>query len=35
VKPFGVDLCSSVRTDDKLDGEKLSSFFAAVDAAGT
>ena len=35
VKPFGVDLCSSVRTDDKLDGEKLNSFFAAVDAAGT
>jgi len=35
VKPFGVDLCSSVRTDDKLDHKKLRSFFDAVDAAGT
>lgn len=34
VKPFGVDLCSSVRTNDKLDGNKLSAFFAAVEAAG-
>ncbi|MBT3626851.1 MAG: phosphoribosylanthranilate isomerase [Rhodospirillaceae bacterium] len=33
VQPFGVDLCSSVRTDDRLDGEKLSSFFAAVEAS--
>ena len=33
VQPFGVDLCSSVRTDDRLDGEKLSAFFAAVEAA--
>ena len=34
VQPFGVDLCSGVRTDDKLDGDKLKSFFAAVEAAG-
>ena len=31
VKPFGVDVCSGVRTDDKLDGNKLSSFMAAVE----
>ena len=33
VKPFGVDLCSGVRTDDRLDGEKLGRFVAAVNAA--
>ncbi len=33
VQPFGLDLCSSVRTDDVLDEEKLRSFFAAVNAA--
>ncbi len=32
VKPFGVDLCSSVRTDDKLDPEKLSAFMTAVNS---
>ena len=30
VNPFGVDLCSSVRTDDLLDEAKLHTFFAAV-----
>ena len=30
VKPYGVDLCSSVRTDGKLDAEKLQTFVAAV-----
>lgn len=32
VKPFGIDLCSSVRTNGRLDAEKLQSFFAAVNA---
>lgn len=30
VNPFGVDLCSSVRTEDVLDEVKLLTFFAAV-----
>ena len=30
VSPFGVDLCSGVRTGDVLDEEKLRAFFAAV-----
>jgi phosphoribosylanthranilate isomerase len=30
VGPFGVDLCSGVRTDGRLDPEKLGRFFAAV-----
>ncbi|MBI4324390.1 MAG: phosphoribosylanthranilate isomerase [Chloroflexi bacterium] len=30
VQPFGLDLCSSVRTDDKLDPAKLQVFFSAV-----
>ena len=30
VGPFGLDLCSSVRTDGKLDASKLQRFFAAV-----
>jgi len=30
VQPFGLDLCSSVRTDDKLDPAKLRAFFDAV-----
>jgi phosphoribosylanthranilate isomerase len=30
VKPFGVDLCSSVRSEGRLDAAKLASFFAAV-----
>ena len=30
VKPFGLDLCSSVRTSGKLDREKLTEFFKEV-----
>ncbi len=30
VQPFGVDVCSGVRTDDKLDEKKLEAFFNAV-----
>ena len=30
VRPFGVDLCSGVRRDDRLDAEKLEAFIAAV-----
>ena len=30
VRPFGVDLCSGVRTDGKLDLEKLGMFFTAI-----
>jgi len=30
VQPFGVDLCSSVRTNGKLDEEKLETFFNVV-----
>lgn len=33
VEPFGVDICSGVRTDGRLDPDKLSRFFAAVRAA--
>ncbi|WP_234734148.1 phosphoribosylanthranilate isomerase [Tellurirhabdus bombi] len=33
VRPFGLDLCSSVRTDGKLDPIKLKRFFQAVDSA--
>ncbi|MES2003779.1 MAG: phosphoribosylanthranilate isomerase [Bacteroidota bacterium] len=32
VNPFGIDLCSSVRTNGKLDPAKLGSFFAAAGA---
>jgi phosphoribosylanthranilate isomerase len=31
VKPYGVDLCSGVRTDGKLDLEKLVRFFKALE----
>jgi phosphoribosylanthranilate isomerase len=34
VGPFGIDLCSGVRTDGKLDAVKLKRFFSAVRAAG-
>jgi phosphoribosylanthranilate isomerase len=30
VRPFGVDVCSGVRTDGRLDPEKLTAFMAAV-----
>jgi phosphoribosylanthranilate isomerase len=30
VRPFGVDLCSSVRSDGRLDAAKLAAFMAAV-----
>lgn len=30
VKPFGLDLCSGVRTNDQLDPLKLRAFFAAI-----
>ena len=33
VGPFGVDLCSGVRTNGKLDREKLQAFFDEVQAA--
>lgn len=31
VQPFGFDLCSSVRTDGKLDGRKLEEFFNVIE----
>lgn len=34
-RPFGIDLCSGVRTENRLDGAKLRAFMAAVRAAGT
>lgn len=34
VEPFGLDVCSGVRTDGKLDPEKLARFFEAVATAG-
>ena len=33
VEPFGLDLCSSVRTNDELDVVKLREFFTAVEQA--
>ena len=30
VQPYGVDLCSSVRTNGQLDEKKLEAFFAAI-----
>ena len=35
VQPFGLDLCSGVRTNDVLDEQKLRDFFEAVHAAGS
>jgi phosphoribosylanthranilate isomerase len=32
VRPFGVDLCSGVRTENRLDGAKLGAFMAAARA---
>jgi phosphoribosylanthranilate isomerase len=34
VQPFGVDICSGVRTDGKLDKMKLKSFISAVHSFG-
>jgi len=34
VQPFGVDVCSGVRTDDKLDPDKLRRFMGAVRQSG-
>ncbi|MFZ3341496.1 MAG: phosphoribosylanthranilate isomerase [Terriglobales bacterium] len=34
VRPFAVDVCSGVRTDGKLDAEKLAKFFSAARSAG-
>jgi phosphoribosylanthranilate isomerase len=33
VRPFGVDLCSSVRSQGHLDADKLAAFFAAINHA--
>ena len=33
VRPFGVDLCSSVRSQGRLDADKLAAFFAAINHA--
>jgi phosphoribosylanthranilate isomerase len=33
VQPFGLDLCSSVRTNGQLDGKKLEDFFNAIDSS--
>jgi phosphoribosylanthranilate isomerase len=33
VNPYGLDLCSSVRTDGRLDAAKLQRFFTAVSTA--
>lgn len=30
VRPFGVDVCSGVRTDGRLDATKLAAFLAAL-----
>jgi len=32
VKPYGVDICSGVRTDGKLDAERLERFFKALES---
>ena len=32
VRPYGIDLCSGIRTDGKLDGEKLGALVAAIEA---
>jgi phosphoribosylanthranilate isomerase len=32
VRPYGVDLCSGVRTDGRLDEEKVCAFFAAINS---
>ncbi len=32
VQPFGLDVCSGVRTNDKLDERKLAAFFEQVNS---
>ena len=34
VRPFGVDLCTGVRSDDRLDAQKLEAFVAALRSVG-
>jgi phosphoribosylanthranilate isomerase len=34
VRPFAVDVCSGVRTGDRLDAEKLAAFVSSVQAVG-
>jgi phosphoribosylanthranilate isomerase len=34
VRPFGVDVCSGVRTQGALDASKVEGFIAAVQGAG-
>jgi len=33
VRPFGLDVCSGLRTNGNLDEEKVKRFFAAIEAA--
>ena len=33
VRPYGIDVCSGLRTDDRLDPEKLAAFMAEIDRA--
>ena len=33
VRPFGIDVCSGLRTDDRLDPKKLAAFMAEIDRA--
>ncbi len=35
VRPYGVDLCTGVRSEERLAPDKLAEFFAEVDRAGT
>ena len=35
VRPFGLDLCSGVRTEGRLDPDKLASFMLAVQRGGS
>jgi phosphoribosylanthranilate isomerase len=32
VEPFGIDVCSGLRTEGRLDPQKLAAFFKAVSA---
>ena len=34
VRPFGIDVCSGLRTESKLDPQKLEAFFAATELHG-